>query len=163
MMRAAACAALALTIGGAGCGDGGGSLPIAKLQDPETCNECHPKHFTQWSGSMHGYASDDPVFVAMNKRGQRETGGQLGTFCVKCHAPMAVELGLTNGADFDPARLPATARGVTCYFCHNVQSVEDTHNNGLALAMDQTMRGGVSDPVTSPAHHARYDKLMDSD
>src|SRR5678816_89258 len=92
MMRAAACAVLVLAIS-AGCGDGGGSLPIAKLQDPETCNECHPKHVTQWSGSMHAYASDDPVFVAMNKRGQRETGGQLGTFCVKCHAPMAVELG----------------------------------------------------------------------
>jgi hypothetical protein len=29
--------------------------------------------------------------------------------------------------------------------------------------MDQTMRGGLADPVTSPAHHARYDKLMDSD
>ena len=33
---------------------------------------------TQWSGSMHAYAADDPVFVAMNKRGQRETNGELG-------------------------------------------------------------------------------------
>ena len=29
----------------------------------------------------------------MNKRGQRETNGALGTFCLKCHAPMAVALG----------------------------------------------------------------------
>ena len=54
------------------------------------CKDCHPKHYTQWSGSMHAYASDDPVFVAMNKRGQREA--QLGSFCLQCHAPMAVAL-----------------------------------------------------------------------
>jgi hypothetical protein len=137
-------------------------LSIAELQDPQTCNECHATHVTQWSGSMHAYASDDPVFVAMNKRGQRETNGELGTFCVQCHAPMAVTLGLTNGTDFDPAQLPAAARGVTCYFCHNVKSVEATHNNGLVLAGDQTMRGGVANPVGSPAHHSAYDKLMDS-
>jgi hypothetical protein len=135
---------------------------IAELQDPETCNECHPKHVAQWSGSMHAYASEDPVFVAMNRRGQRETGGALGTFCVQCHAPMAVKLGLTDGTNFDPATLPAAAKGVTCYFCHNVKSVEDTHNNGLVLADDQTMRGGVARPVSSPAHHSAYDKLMDS-
>jgi nitrate/TMAO reductase-like tetraheme cytochrome c subunit len=111
---------------------------------------------------MHAYASEDPVFVAMNKRGQRETGGMLGTFCVKCHAPMAVELGLTDGTNFDPAQLPAAAKGVTCYFCHNVTSVADTHNNGLVLANDQTMRGGVTRPVASSAHRSAYDKQMDS-
>lgn len=139
------------------------TLSVEALQDPSTCNGCHPKHYTQWSGSMHAYASDDPVFVAMNKRGQRETNNQLGTFCVQCHAPMAVQLGLTNGVDFDPAKLPATARGVTCYFCHNVKEVQATHNNGLVLANDQTMRGGVKDPVKSPAHDSAYDPQMDAD
>jgi hypothetical protein len=164
MTRAALCLAIAAAIAALGCGDGEGpARPVAELQDPGTCNECHPKHVAQWSGSMHAYASDDPVFVAMNRRGQRETDGALGAFCVKCHAPMAIELGLTTGADFDPAKLPAAARGVTCYFCHNVASVQDTHNNGVVLAHDQTMRGGIGDPVSSPAHHARYDRLMDSD
>ncbi len=148
---------------GAACGGEDAARPIAELQDPATCMECHPKHFQQWSGSMHAYASEDPVFVAMNKRGQRETGGALGTFCVQCHAPMAVKLGLTNGTDFDPAQLPPAAKGITCYFCHNVKSVADTHNNGLVLADDQTMRGGLAKPVSSPAHHSAYDKLMDSD
>jgi hypothetical protein len=163
-MRAARRIAIAAAVGLAACGGGGEgpARPIAELQDPGTCNECHPRHVTQWSASMHAYASDDPVFVAMNRRGQRETGGALGTFCVKCHAPMAVELGLTTGADFDPAKLPAAARGVTCYFCHNIASVQDTHNNGLVLAHDQTMRGGLPGPVSSPAHHATYDRLMDS-
>ena len=164
MMRGGALAmalAMMLAMMLAGCGDDP-VRSVAELQDPQTCNECHPKHMAQWSASMHAYASDDPVFVAMNRRGQRETNGALGTFCVQCHAPMAVALGLTTGANFDPAQLPAAARGVTCYFCHNVESVQDTHNNGLVLASDQTMRGGLANPVSSPAHHSAHDPLMDS-
>jgi hypothetical protein len=146
------------------CGDD--VLTVEKLQDPSSCTSCHPKHFDQWSGSMHAYASDDPVFVAMNKRGQRDTNGELGTFCLKCHAPMAVASGRytdANAGDFDPASLPSTERGITCYFCHNVDKVIADHNNGLVLANDQTMRGGAKNPVDSPAHHSAYDKLMDSD
>ena len=138
---------------------------VAELQDPTTCMECHNQHYTEWSGSMHAYASDDPVFIAMNKRGQRDTNNQLGTFCIQCHAPMAIALGLvddTNAKDFDPTALPPTARGITCYFCHNVKDVQADHNNGLVLALDDNMRGGVTDPTDSPAHNSSYDKKMDS-
>src|SRR6266581_6039630 len=68
-------------------------LARAEMLDPTTCQKCHADHYRDWSGSMHAYASDDPVFLAMNKRGQRETSGALGSFCVKCHAPMAVREG----------------------------------------------------------------------
>src|SRR5512139_748991 len=94
----------ALILGLGACG-GGEKLPVEELQDPATCMECHPQHYQQWSGSMHAYAAEDPVFVAMNARGQRETQGKLGTFCLACHAPMAVALGLTNGENFDPAAM----------------------------------------------------------
>jgi len=144
------------------CGDDGTKYDVARLQDPSTCMECHPQHYTQWSGSMHAYASDDPVFIAMNKRGQRDTNGELGDFCLKCHAPMALELGLASGSNFEPETLPAAAKGVTCYFCHNVAEVSDIHNNPLVLANDQTMRGGVKDPASSPAHHSKYDENMAS-
>ncbi len=146
------------------CGDD--VLSVEKLKDPSSCGSCHSKHFQQWSGSMHAYASDDPVFIAMNKRGQRDTNGALGTFCLNCHAPMAVASGRytdANAGDYDPETLPATERGITCYFCHNVAQVISDHNNGLVLAEDQTMRGGLKSPVDSPAHHSAYDKLMDSD
>ena len=38
-----------------GCGDE--VYSVERLQDPETCRECHPKHYQQWSGSMHAYAA----------------------------------------------------------------------------------------------------------
>jgi len=154
-------AALALALALGACSDE--KRPVEELQDPGTCAECHPKHFTQWSGSMHAYAAEDPVFLAMNRRGQRETNGALGDFCINCHAPMAKQLGFTDFANFDPSVLPPAARGVTCYFCHNVERVTTTHDNGLALADDQTMRGGAKDAVGTPAHHSKYDPLMDSD
>ena len=40
-----------------------------KLLDPATCKDCHKKYYAEWSGSMHAYASKDPVFLAMNARG----------------------------------------------------------------------------------------------
>jgi hypothetical protein len=143
----------------AACGDSP-KFPVVELQDPNTCKDCHPKHYQQWSGSMHAYASDDPVFLAMNKRGQREA--QLGTFCVQCHAPMAVALGKTDGTNFDPTALAPGERGITCYFCHNVAEIHDDHNNGLKLALDDTMRGGARNPVDTPAHNATYDPMMAS-
>lgn len=137
-------------------------LPIAKLMEPETCMECHPKHFTEWSGSMHAYAADDPVFLAMNKRGQQATGGALGDFCVRCHAPLAVELGLTTDG-LNLAEVPQWAKGIGCYFCHNIEDVTGDHNNPLILAMDATMRGGFKDPVRNEVHRSAYSPFVDGE
>jgi hypothetical protein len=111
---------------------------------------------------MHAYASDDPVFIAMNARGQRETNGALGTFCVKCHAPVAVAMGATKDG-LNLASLPADQKGVTCFFCHSVASVAGTHDDPLTLADDGVMRGGLQDPFPNIAHDAAYSPLMDRD
>jgi hypothetical protein len=92
---------------GVGCASSSGSPPSTffsreEMLQPTKCAQCQQSHFDDWSQSVHAQASDDPVFIAMNKRGQRETGGTLGTFCVKCHAPMAVRDGLTtDGLNLD--------------------------------------------------------------
>lgn len=139
--------------------DDAGGVPEEML-DPQSCKECHPVHFEQWQGSMHAYAADDPIFLAMNAKGQRETGGTLGDFCVKCHAPVAVALGLTtDGLNLD--ELPQATKGVTCYFCHNVASIDGTHNNPLTLAMDTIMRGQYPNPVENDFHDSKYSPIMD--
>jgi len=155
-------AAAALT--GAACG-GGGSSPLQllgpeSLRDPATCQGCHPAQFAAWSESMHAYASDDPVFVAMNQRGQRETNGALGTFCVNCHAPLAVRDGATTDGT-NLASLPAPEKGVTCFFCHSAASVDGAHDNPLSLAADGTLFGPFADPVASPPHRSAYSALLD--
>jgi hypothetical protein len=130
------------------------------LMDPATCASCHEQHYREWSGSMHAYAAEDPLFLAMNRRAQREAG--LGDFCVKCHAPMAVRTGATtNGLNLDA--LPAAQKGVTCYFCHSVDAVEGTHDNPLRLADDGAMRGRFPDPVKNSVHASVYSPLHDRD
>lgn len=131
-----------------------------QLMDPETCKTCHPTHYREWSSSMHAYAAQDPVFVAMNVRGQRETGGALGSFCVQCHAPLALrENASSDGLHLD--EVPAKLQGVTCYVCHNTVGVGQAFNNSLTLADDQTFRGGIHDPVNSTAHGALYGAYQD--
>lgn len=142
---------------------GGGDQPTyrsrAELLDPTTCQECHAKHYDEWAGSMHAYASRDPVFLAMNRRGQEETGGALGSFCVNCHAPMAVREGATTDG-LNLADVPEPLQGVGCYFCHNVSAVEGSHNNLLRLGNDVTMRGRITDPVANPAHRSEFSALL---
>jgi hypothetical protein len=136
------------------------ALTRDQLLDPEQCKDCHPKHYREWASSMHAYSTLDPVFVAMNQRGQRETNGALGDFCVKCHAPMAVREGATrDGLNLE--QVPEHLKGVTCYFCHNAVGVGDHFNNDVHLANDTTMRGSISDPVPTKAHGATYSPLHD--
>jgi nitrate/TMAO reductase-like tetraheme cytochrome c subunit len=137
-------------------------LTQEQLLNPESCKDCHPKHYEQWSASMHAYAAVDPVFLAMNKRGQEETGGQLGAFCVNCHAPMAVRTGaLTDFANVES--MPAHLKGVTCYFCHNAVGVGDKHVNGnVNLAMDDVMRAAVRNPVEPTAHKVAASTFHDA-
>jgi hypothetical protein len=135
-------------------------LTDAELRDPQACAECHPDHVREWSGSMHAYASEDPVFRAMEALGQQQTGGELGDFCVKCHAPAAVALGeVAQGSDLDA--VDPSLRGVTCWSCHQVDGLDADgdgreHNNPLSLAQDHTMRGPISDPVKTHAHDSKY-------
>jgi hypothetical protein len=157
-----ACAMLGL-LAHAACGDGPSmvvSLDREALMDPEACRNCHPVAYKEWSGSMHAYAAEDPVFRAMNARAQRETGGALGDFCVKCHAPMAVREGMTtDGLNLDS--VPAKLKGVTCYFCHATVSVDGTHNNPLVLATDDSLFGPFADAAPGTPHKAIYSRLLD--
>lgn len=140
------------------------------LLDPNTCKRCHPHHHQEWAGSMHAYAAEDPVFLAFNQRGQRETKGELGDFCVQCHAPMALRLGLTTDG-LNLPNLPAWSKGVGCYFCHQVESVQGTHNNPLVLSNNKVMRARIQDPAPakyrledqSTVHASEASTLLNSD
>ncbi len=138
------------------------TLTRAQLLDPATCATCHPVQYRDWLASAHAHAAEDPVFLAMNRRGQRETSGALGNFCIQCHAPMAVREGATkDGLNLDT--VPQALHGVTCYFCHSVQSVDGTHNNPLQLATDLLLRGPIANPMANTAHRSKYSTLHDRD
>jgi hypothetical protein len=137
------------------------TLTAQDLRDPTKCQPCHAGHYSDWSQSMHAYASDDPVFLAMNARGQKDTAGALGSFCVQCHAPVALKDGLTK----DGTNLATVARaekGVTCFFCHSIDSVGTSHVNAdVTLASDLVLRGDIPDAQDNPAHASAYSAFQD--
>ncbi|HEX5659378.1 MAG TPA: multiheme c-type cytochrome [Polyangiales bacterium] len=136
-------------------------LSLEQLQDPETCRGCHFKQYNEWASSMHAYASIDPVFIAMNKRGQRETKGELGTFCVQCHAPMALRNGLTQDG-LNLAEVAPGQQGVTCYFCHDALGSGPRHFNAdVQLANDAVMRGSIRDAIDPGVHGVAYSEAHD--
>ncbi|MFT3769239.1 MAG: multiheme c-type cytochrome [Minicystis sp.] len=154
---------LAIATAAASCGGDPTPEPTftqADLMDPQKCQKCHPDHYREWSGSMHAYAGDDPVFLAMNARAQRETDGAVGSFCVKCHAPVALATGATKDGT-NLAELPSHLKGVTCYFCHSAAEVTDTHDAPITLAKDGQMRGSIADPTANEAHASKYSPLHD--
>jgi hypothetical protein len=155
-----ACVLLAAPACDGDASDRPAGLTREQLLDPEQCKDCHPNHYREWASSMHAYSSADPVFRAMNERGQEETDGELGDFCVDCHAPMAVrEDATSDGLNLDD--VPQHLHGVTCYFCHNAVGVDSDHNNGVLLADDSVMRGGIRDPVKPSAHGVQYSEFHD--
>ena len=153
-----------LLLGCEGSDDERPALTREELLDPQNCKDCHPKHYAEWSASMHAYATKDPVFQAMNRRGQEETGSDLGPFCVNCHAPMAVrEHAIDDFADLSD--VPQHLQGVTCYFCHNAIDVGPDHANGdILLANDNVMRAALARPAprAPTAHGVSYSKNHDA-
>lgn len=137
------------------------ALTEAELRDPTACASCHPSQVDEWSKSMHAMSSKDPVFLAMNRRGQEETSGELGDFCVQCHAPTARALGLVNDGGRNLETLDDSVQGVTCYFCHSTAHVSRDNDNGLELANDRTMRGPIQRPVKGAPHGVTYSALHD--
>jgi hypothetical protein len=149
-----------LLVAGAVCQNDKPRPDVLALRDSKMCASCHQDHYREWSGSMHAYASKDPVFLAMNARGQRETGGALGDFCVRCHAPMALVAGATtDGLNLE--QVPDELQGVTCVFCHSTVGVAGAHNNPLVLVEDGVMRGAFADALPGAPHLTAYSPLHD--
>jgi len=81
------------------------------------CGECHPQHYDEWRRSMHAYSTRSPVFEAMAAKAYRDSAGEVGSFCSRCHS-------IIGDAEGDPGDVTYEERsalgqeGVTCDICH---------------------------------------------
>ena len=145
-------------------------LSVEALMQPDSCESCHSGHYREWASSMHAYSTQDPIFLAMEARGQELTGGELGPFCVQCHAPLAVALGLVQtGADLAELEDPSLG-SVNCYFCHTVSGVPTSFANPLDLPANNplileegtsVLRAGLKEAESAGAHEVAYSELLD--
>ena len=68
----------------------------------------------------------------------------------------------TDGLNLDD--VPASKRGVTCYFCHAAASLPAGHednNDPLVLATDNSLFGPFDDPAPGTPHKGLYSPLLD--
>ncbi|MGV3486197.1 MAG: multiheme c-type cytochrome [Planctomycetaceae bacterium] len=86
----------------------------------QTCAKCHPTHYDQWRVSGHAYAAVSPMFNRFEQAMQELTQGTVGSFCVRCHAPIATQLCTPPSATILDA-VPVVREGITCVACHRIK------------------------------------------
>ncbi len=95
-------------------GDGRGE---AAFESATVCSQCHQEIYRTWRGSQHASAFTDPIFQLAYDRIRREN--PRFTFpCEQCHNPL--KFFLDPG---DPRAAIFAQEGVTCDFCHSVESM----------------------------------------
>ena len=119
-----------------------------------TCATCHPKHFREWSVSQHAYAQLSPIYVAIQNFINSLTSGSNGDFCLRCHSPVAANLGepsMLSNID----RHPTAREGITCVVCHRIANVYNKASGRLAL-----VEGGLLDSVNGPQGEAELQRVL---
>ncbi len=83
------------------------------------CAKCHQKIYDEWRVSAHAYAAVSPMFQRFEQAMTEVTRGTVGTFCVRCHAPVATQMSYPREASIaDGAAV--FREGITCVACHRV-------------------------------------------
>ena len=86
----------------------------------ESCRKCHPTQYDEWRASAHAYATISPMYQRFEQAMIDYTRGTVGSFCVRCHSPVATQLKLPRSASVLDA--PQVVReGVTCISCHRIR------------------------------------------
>ncbi len=141
------------------------------LLPPSACKSCHPQHYEEWRGSMHAYAIHDPVFHAMHQLGQKETKGELGDFCTRCHSPVGVALGEVGPDTKSEVGLSEiAAASVSCEVCHRGVELETApdgtqrhpENANFTIDPKAPFVGGIPDPVPNNFHASKTNDSLKS-
>lgn len=125
----------------------------------EVCSTCHPQYYDEWAGSMHRYATNDPIWMHSINTLQNSANGQLKDWCWQCHSPVAFLAGITPST-FRIEDLPPIVReGVTCDVCHTMRPPHTTTNQRIQYTMSpgRTKYGPLNDPAPNGFHESAYD------
>ncbi len=158
--------ATVIMIGLVGCKDQGAEPPakaqrfeLSAFASAQICSTCHPQYYEEWAGSMHRYATNDPIWMLAINTLQQSTGGRLGDWCWQCHSPIAFLTGNARST-FRIEDLPAIVReGVNCDVCHTLRPPHTTTNQRIQynITPGNTKYGSIADPAPAGYHASAYD------
>ncbi len=92
-----------------------------------TCAKCHQKIYDEWRVSSHAYATISPMFQKFEQKITDLSSGTIGTFCIRCHAPVAVQMNFPRYGSYVDAP-PVLREGITCVACHRVREAYGKSN-----------------------------------
>jgi nitrate/TMAO reductase-like tetraheme cytochrome c subunit len=107
-----------------------------------TCGKCHPRIYEEWRTSAHAYAGISPMFHKFEMAIAQLSAGTIGTFCLRCHAPVAMHFNVPREisvVDYEHV----IREGVTCVVCHRVAEAYTRGQNGER----RIEAGSIYDPV----------------
>lgn len=131
------------------------------FQSAAACGECHPKHYDEWRRSMHAYAARSPVFQAMSAKAFRDSAGEVGTFCSRCHSVIGDLEGDPGDVSFDE-RSPLAREGVTCDVCHTAAHQVDPLGNANLAHEPLGPRWGPYADASDLEHEVARSELLTS-
>ncbi len=134
------------------------------FQDVKLCGACHQQQYKDWTGSMHAQSHTDPLYDRYFIKASQQTDGAIEPFCAGCHTPVAV---LHGAIPFpEPPQGPEDTRvdpieeaGVSCEYCHRIESYAEPHNGKAVIRGDGTMLGPYGDSE-STFHETAYSELQ---
>ncbi|MFQ5496024.1 MAG: multiheme c-type cytochrome, partial [Phycisphaerae bacterium] len=123
------------------------------LTSSTVCGECHQAIHAVWRQSMHAKAWSNGIFQAGYRRSIESFGVEKARVCLSCHAPTVL-----HSKDYT-IQDPITAEGITCDFCHSVESVAlSDPGDPIRLNVGRTKYGPLRH-AQSPAHEIVDTKL----
>jgi len=124
---------------------------------PAAWCRCHSTQLAEWQDSMHAKALGDPIFLTEVSHAEDAAGREMGTFCRRCHAPVAN----MTGQDGNLSPTQSASEGVTCSFCHQVVGSTTPYGNvSQLLQPNGLMYGPIKDPQSphAPKYSAFFTK-----
>lgn len=148
--------------------------------DVDTCSNCHGGGYSgdktylpndSWAGTMMANAARDPVFFAALAVANQDMPG-VGTFCLRCHSPVAFVRGHAtppDGSGFGDEALEGNIdwQGIGCDACHRAEHAPPPDSpyllgNAQLYYSDDTAKHGPYADSESPAHATAHDPALSS-
>ncbi len=117
-----------------------------RFQSARICGSCHKDILLKWAHSIHALAYTDRVFRQALLEAYYYSEGEAAQRCLRCHSPTAAETGDYQG------KQDLTLEGVTCDYCHSIDSLDEDAHGTLQAKIDHTKLHGPFDHPTPPAH-----------
>jgi hypothetical protein len=134
-----------------------GSVPADKYEEPEFCKACHRELHSQWDGTMHSHATDDPFYAGAFALASRETEGLVDHFCSACHTPAGFLAGELPPVDHSKLS-DVSRKGVFCDFCHTMTGHEAPFNARYLVDPGEIKRGPFGD-AEAMGHEAQFSEF----